>query len=184
MKRFLISEDEKNRILNLHEGFKKSVLSEQFTKVEGPFKDQVEGVGNVYIMKLEKTLCRWDGEPRGYLFKGQVIQSSGNTCGEGFTTIPAGKFYVQYHNTSNGKIEMFNSGSRYYVSATNNGQGYNSQEEARKGVSLLLNPQGKVGRNVQKIDGGKIVSKYNQQGDLKKVKINYSGSTQKYKTGL
>jgi len=184
MRKFLISEDEKRRIINLHEGFKKTLISEQVSGATSGTTSGIEGVGNVYIMKLEKTLCRWDGQPRGNLFKGQVIQSSGNTCGEGFTTIPAGKFYVQYHNTSNGKIEMFNSGSRYYVSATNNGQGYNSQEEARKGVSLLLNPQGKVGRNVQKIDGGKIVSKYNQQGDLKKVKINYSGSTQKYKTGL
>jgi len=184
MKKFTISEDEKIRILNLYGGFKKGLINEQYIKVEGPFKDQIDGVGNVYIMKLEKTLCRWDREPKGNLYKGQVIQSSGNTCEEGFTTIPAGKFYVQYHNTSNGKIEMFNSNSPYYVSATNNGQGYNSQDEARKGVSQLFNPEGKVGRNVQKIDGGKKMSKYNQQGDLKKVKINYSGSTQKYKTGL
>ena len=191
MKKFIISEDEKNRILNLHEGFKKGVLTEQYTKVEGPFKDQIEGVGNIYIMKLEKSLCRWDGGMKSQafgdntsLYNGQIFQMTGSTCGEGFTTIPEGKFYVQYHNTSNGKITSFNSGSRYYVSATNNGQGYDSQEDAKKGVSLLLNPEGKVGRNVTNYDGGKVVSKYNQQGDLKKVKIKYSGTTQKYKTGL
>jgi hypothetical protein len=191
MKTFIIDNEEKKRILNLHESFKKKVVSEQYTKIEGPFIDRLEGVGNVYIMKLEKSLCRWDGQSKSQAFgdntsvyTGQVFQMTGSTCGEGFTTISAGKFYIQFHNTSSGKIEMFNSGSRYYVTATNNGQGYTTQEEAKKGVSLLLNPDGKVGRNVQKTELGKTVSKYNQQGDLKSVKVKYSGGTEKYKTGL
>ena len=55
MKKFIISEEEKRRILNLHEGFKKGVLTEQYTKVEGPFKDVAfAGTGDLYIMKLEK----------------------------------------------------------------------------------------------------------------------------------
>ena len=191
MKTFIIDNEEKKRILNLYESFKKKVVSEQYTKIEGPFIDRLEGVGNVYIMKLEKSLCRWDGQSKSQAFgdntsiyTGQVFQMTGSTCGEGFTTIPAGKFYIQFHNTSSGKIEMFNSGSRYYVTATNNGQGYATQEEAKKGVALLLNPDGKVGRNVQKTELGKTVSKYNQQGDLKSVKVKYSGGTEKYKTGL
>jgi hypothetical protein len=191
MDKFIIDNKEKNRILNLHESFKKEVIKEQYTKIEGPFIDRLEGVGNVYIMKLEKSLCRWDGQSKSQAFgdntsvyTGQVFQMTGSTCGEGFTTIPAGKFYIQHHNTSSGKIETFNSGSRYYVTATNNGQGYTTQEEAKKGVSLLLNPDGKVGRNVQKTELGKTVSKYNQQGDLKSVKVKYSGGTEKYKTGL
>ena len=52
MKKFIISEDEKRRILNLHEGFKKGILSEQITKVEGPFKDLggVLEIDDIYIM--------------------------------------------------------------------------------------------------------------------------------------
>jgi hypothetical protein len=191
MRMFIISEEEKRRILNLHEGVKNGILNEQYTKVEGPFKDQLVGIGNLYIMKLEKSLCRWDGQTKSQTFgdnlsiyQGQTLQMSGTTCGEGFTTIPGGKFYVLFHNTSNGKIESFTLGNESYVSATNNGQGYNSQEEAKRGVSFLLNPQGKVGRNVTKSDGGKIISKYNQQGDLKTVKVKSDGGTEKYKTGL
>ena len=182
MRNFIISEEEKKRILNLHEGFKKGLLSEQYTKVEGPFKDQTEGIGNLYIMKLENSLCVYSKKPSEFYNK--IYLMTGSTCGEEYTTIPGGKFYVQFHNTSNGKIESFSLDSRYYVSATNNGQGYNSQEEAKRGVSLLLNPQGKIGRSVTKSDDRKIISKYNQQGDLKKVKVKYSGGTEKYKTGL
>jgi hypothetical protein len=64
MRKFIISEEEKSRILNLHEGFKKGLLNEQvsdlngsqyYTKVEGPFKDvAAAGTGDLYIMKLEK----------------------------------------------------------------------------------------------------------------------------------
>jgi hypothetical protein len=39
MKKFIIIEDEKRRILNLHEGFKKGVLNEQYTQEEGPIKE-------------------------------------------------------------------------------------------------------------------------------------------------
>ena len=183
MRNFIISEKEKRRILNLHEGFKKGLLSEQYTKVEGPFKDQMVGIGNLYIMKLENSLCVYSKKPSQFYNK--IYLMTGSTCGEEYTTIPGGKFYVQFHNTSNGKIESFTLDSSYYVTSTNNGQGYNTLEDAKKGVSLLFNPQGKVGRNVTKSDDGrKIISKYNQQGDLKKVKVKYSGGTQKYKTGL
>ena len=182
MKKFLISEEEKNRILNLHEGFKKGVLTEQYTKVEGQFKDVAfAGTGDLYIMKLEKSLCRWDGGMKSQAFgdntslsTGQIFQMTGSTCGEGFTTIPGGKFYVQ--NVVDGKIQMFNNGSKFYVSATNNGQGYNTLEDGKKGVALVLNPQGKTGRQVEKgtaEDGTKYkqVTKYNQQGDVQKSKL-------------
>jgi hypothetical protein len=200
MKKFIISEDEKRRILNLHEGFKKGVLNEQYTQVEGPFKDVAyAGTGDLYIMKLEKSLCRWNKETKSQafgddtsLYRGQIIAMSGSTCGEGFVTIPGGKFYV--HHPVDGKIEMFNSGSRYYINATNNGQGYNTVEDAKKGVSLLLNPQGKTGRQVQKgtdEQGTKYkqVTKYDQQGDVQKSKLKMTTaagnkSVEKAKSGL
>jgi hypothetical protein len=200
MKKFIISEDEKIRILNLHEGFKKGVLNEQYTQVEGPFKDVAyAGTGDLYIMKLEKSLCRWNKETKSQafgddtsLYRGQIIAMSGSTCGEGFVTIPGGKFYV--HHPVDGKIEMFNSGSRYYINATNNGQGYNTVEDAKKGVSLLLNPQGKTGRQVQKgtdEQGTKYkqVTKYDQQGDVQKSKLKMTTaagnkSVEKAKSGL
>jgi len=200
MKKFIISEDEKRRILNLHEGFKKGVLNEQYTQVEGPFKDVAyAGTGDLYIMKLEKSLCRWNKETKSQafgddtsLYRGQIIAMSGSTCGEGFVTIPSGKFYV--HHPVDGKIEMFNSGSRYYINATNNGQGYNTVEDAKKGVSLLLNPQGKTGRQVQKgtdEQGTKYkqVTKYDQQGDVQKSKLKMTTSAgnksvEKAKSGL
>ena len=183
MVKYIISEEEKKRILNLHERFKKGVLTEQYTKVEGPFTDKLRGIGDLYIMSLDKSLCLYSKKPSQFYNKTYLM--TGSTCGEEYTTIPGGKFYVQFHNTSNGKIESFTLDSSYYVTSTNNGQGYNTLEDAKKGVSLLFNPQGKVGRNVTKSDDGrKIISKYNQQGDLKKVKVKYSGGTQKYKTGL
>ena len=200
MKKFLISEEEKNRILNLHEGFKKGVLTEQYTKVEGPFKDVAfAGTGDLYIMKLEKSLCRWDGVMKSQAFgdntslsTGQLFLMTGSTCGEGFTTIPGGKFYVQ--RVEDGKIVTFYKDSRYYVSATNNGQGYNTLEDAKKGVALVLNPQGKTGRQVEKgtaQDGTKYkqVTKYNQQGDIQKSKLKMTTATgnksvEKGKSGL
>jgi hypothetical protein len=82
----------------------------------------------------------------------------------------------------------------HYVSATNNGQGFNTLEEAKKGVSLVLNPQGKTGRQVEKgtdEQGTKYkrVTKYNQQGDVQKSKLNMTTAVgnktvQKGKSGL
>lgn len=200
MRKFIISEEEKSRILNLHEGFKKGLLNEQYTKVEGPFKDVAgAGTGDLYIMKLEKSLCRWDGGMKSQAFgddtslsTGQIFQMTGSTCAEGFTTIPGGKFYIQ--NVMDGKIVMFNSQSNHYVSATNGGQGYNTLEDGKKGVSLVLNPKGNTGRQVQKgtADDGtkyKQVSKYNQQGDIQKSKLKMTTTTgdksvEKGKSGL
>ena len=97
-------------------------------------------------------------------------------------------------NIMDGKIQMFNNGSRYYVSSTNNGQGYNTLEEAKKGVSLVLNPKGNTGRQVEKgtADDGttyKQVTKYNQQGDVQKSKLKMTTATgdksvEKGKSGL
>ena len=188
MIKYIISEEEKKRILNLHERFKKGVLTEQYTKVEGPFTDKLRGIGDLYIMSLDKSLCLYSKKPSQFYNKTYLM--TGSTCGEEETTIHGGKFYVQYHNTSNGQIESFRLDSSEYVSATNNGLGYNSKEEAKKGVSLLLNPEHRVGRNVEKkqyMDGfpdRKIISRYNRQGELIKVKIKSSDGTQKYKTGL
>ena len=186
MKKFLISEEEKNRILNLHEGFKKGVLTEQYTKVEGPYKDAgIAGTGDLYIMKLEKSMCRWDQQSKAQLFgdnesiyRGYTTPMTGATCGEGFTTIPGGKFYVQ--GTVDGKIQMYNKDSRYYDTATNIGQGYNTAEEAKKAITILFNPKGSTGRQVVKGTDpqggkGKIVVKYDKEGTIK-------GSKEKYKT--
>jgi hypothetical protein len=188
MKKFIISEEEKSRILNLHEGVKKGTLNEQsrdytgsqyYTKVEGPFKDVgLVGTGDIYVMKLEKGLCRYDTSPSD-MYR-QVFVMTGSTCGEGFTTIPGGKFYIQQE--SDGKIVTFHKDSRHYVSATNNGQGYNTLEDAKKGASLLLNPKGHTGRTVVKgtdNDGTeyKQVTKYNRQGDVQKSRTKMTTAT-------
>ena len=170
MKKFIISEEEKSRILNLHEGFKKGVITEQFTKVEGPYKN-VAGIaitGDLYIMRLEKSMCRHQSR------QFTLTPMTGTTCGEEYITIPGGKFYVQ--TNVGGEIRMLTSDHKQYVSATNNGQGYNTLEDAKKGVSLVLNPQGLTGRQVEKgtaQDGTKYkqVTKYNQQGDVQKSKL-------------
>ena len=201
MKKFLISEEEKRRILNLHEGFKKGVLSEQFTKVEGPYKDAGAqgGTGDLYIMKLEKSMCRWDQQNKSKAFgdnesnyRGYMTPMTGDTCGEGFTTIPGGKFYVQ--GTVDGKIKMYNVGSRYYDTATNMGQGYNTAEEAKKAITTLFNPKGYTGRQVEKgtaEDGTKYkdVTKFDKEGVVQKnkLKMTTSGGTktvQRTQSGL
>jgi len=188
MRKFIISEEEKRRILNLHEGFKKGLLKEQYTKVEGPFKDvAAANTGDLYIMKVEKTMCVRDSE--------NYFQLTGTTCPEGYKVHPSGKFYVQHHSgMTDGKIKMFPEGSNHYVNATNNGQGYNTAEEVKKAVSLLLNPKGNTGRQVQKgtdDDGTKYkqVTKYNQQGDVQKNKLKMTTATgdksvEKSKSGL
>jgi hypothetical protein len=200
MKKFIISEEEKSRILNLHEGFKKSLINEEvsdydgsqyYTKVEGPFKDVAyAGTGDVYIMKLEKTLCRYTKTPSE--FYNRIYVMTGTTCGEEYTTIPGGKLYIQHE--SDGKIVSFHKESRYYVNATNNGQGYNTVEEAKKGISILFNPKGSAGRQVQKgtNDIGekyKQVVKYDKQGDVQKSKTKITTATgnksvEKLKSGL
>ena len=165
--------------------------SQYYTKVEGPFKDVgYRGSGTVYIMKLEKTLCRYSKTPSE--FYNRIYVMTGSTCGEEYTTIPGGKFYIQQE--SEGKIKSFHHESRFYVSSTNNGQGFNTLEEAKKGVSLILNPQGKTGRQVEKgvdVHGTKYkqVTKYNQQGDVQKGKLSMTTSVgdktvQKVKSGL
>lgn len=200
MKKFLISEEEKNRILNLHEGLKKGPLNEQnrdytgsqyYTKVEGPFKDVVPvGTGDIYIMKLEKSLCRYDTSP-SHMYN-QIFLMTGSTCGEGFTTIPGGKFYIQ--NVQDGKIVTLHKDSKHYVSATNNGQGYNTLEDAKKGAALVLNPKGSTGRQVEKgtaEDGTKYkdVTKFDKEGVVQKnkLKMTTSGGTktvQRTQSGL
>ena len=188
MKKFIITEDEKRRILGLHEGFKKGVLSEQnedytggqyYTKVEGPYKDAGAqgGTGDLYIMKLEKSLCRWDQQSKARafgdnesLYRGRIIPMTGATCGEGFTTIPGDKFYVQH--IVDGRIRMYVVDSRHYDSATNRGQGYATAEEAKKAITIMFNPKGYSGRQVQKgtDDVGtkwKTVTKYDKEGTVK-----------------
>jgi hypothetical protein len=188
MKKFIISEEERSRILNLHEGFKKDLINEEvsdytgsqyYTKVEGPFKDVAYvGTGDVYIMKLEKTLCRYTKTPSEFYNKIYVM--TGTTCGEEYTTIPGGKFYIQQE--SEGKITSFHRESRYYVNATNNGQGYNTVEEAKKGISILFNPKGSAGRQVLKgtNDIGekyKQVTKYDKEGNVQKSKTKITTAT-------
>ena len=113
MKKFIITEEEKNRILNLHEGFKKGVITEQFTKVEGPYKN-VAGIaiiGDLYIMRLEKSMCRHQSQ------NFTMTSMTGTTCGEDYITIPGGKFYIG--TSEDGKIRMLTSNHKQYVSARN-----------------------------------------------------------------
>jgi hypothetical protein len=202
MKKFIISEDEKRRILNLHEGFKKGILSEQITKVEGPFKDLggVLEIDDIYIMKHEKSMCRRDkggsgGEFRDEYYLGQIIPMTGATCGEGFTTIPGGKFYLYSQGPfTSGKLEMLKPNNTHYENATNMGQGYNTAEEAKKVITVILNPKGYVGRQVVKgtdAQGTKYkeVTKYDKEGTVQKGKLKMvtSGGTksvQRTQSGL
>jgi hypothetical protein len=196
MKKFIISEEERSRILSLHEGFKKGLLSEQSVKVSGPYKcinpDDCVDNGfygkDIYIVKLNKTACRY--EKQGNMNYMEWFPVSGDTCGEGLTSYSGGKFYVASSWGNNGiGIPEENT-----LLSTNGGNGYDTEEEAKKAVSQILNPKGKTGRQVQKgtaKDGTKYkqVTKYDQQGDVQKSKLNLTSSTgnktvEKTKSGL
>jgi len=185
--------------LELNEGQDFKDGSEYFTKVEGPF--HTPDSGNLFIMKLEKTLSRYDGElafgSKSKASPGEYIVMSETTQDDkDFTQIPGGKFYV-LSESDKGKIVMFNKDSRFYTNATNNSKGYNTKEEAKKAISLIMNPEGKKGRQVQrgtyKDDKGKEVpfkkvSRYDSEGNLKQTKIvsktDQGRTKEKIKTGL
>ena len=164
------------------------MLSEQFTKVEGPYKNVTGNAltGDLYIMRLEKSMCRHQHHYH------TLTPMTGTTCGEEYITIPGGKFYIQ--TSDNGIIRMLTAEHKQYVTATNNGQGYDNIEDAKKALILVLNPDGYTGRQVQKgtaQDGTKYkqVTKYNQQGIVQKNKLKMTTAAgnktvQKRKSGL
>jgi hypothetical protein len=184
MRKIIISEEEKIRILNLHEEFKKPILNEQSVKVSGPYKcinpndclDNDFYGQDIYIVKLNKTACRY--EKQGNLNYMKWFPVSGDTCGEELTSYLGGKFYVASSWGNNGMgIPKENT-----LLSTNGGNGYNTEEEAKRAVSQILNPKGKKGRQVTKgtaDDGSKYkqVTKYDQQGDVQNSKYKMTSAT-------
>jgi hypothetical protein len=170
-----------------------SNIVEQFVTIKGPYRNVSgdAGVSQLFVMRLDKPLCRYTGkvnvvtDPVNAPMKDQYYTMTGSSCPTDYELTPSGKFYVQFIDINSKKLKMFPSTMGPYVVATNNGQGYATEQEAIKAVSNIINPSGKVGRQVTKIDGNvKQIEKYNRQGDLKKVKIKSPQGTQKFRTGL
>lgn len=161
----------------------KRILKEQAI-VSGPYKPLGRvTLGDLYILKTDKVMCM-------NKTNNETIVATNNVCPSGYITIPANKFFVsgEKRNTDNSLMIMPTSQGEY-VLGTNNGQGYNSEEEAKKAISKIINPEGFKGRQVEKTPTGKTVTKYSREGDLKSVKqnINYTNpqgqqSTLKSKT--
>ena len=57
--------------------------SQYYTKVEGPFKDVgYRGSGTVYIMKLEKTLCRYSKTPSEFYNRIGSVDGKTSECND------------------------------------------------------------------------------------------------------
>lgn len=170
----------------------KRVISEQ-TRVEGPFKNNTGVYDELYIMRHDQTFCM---DQRRTLTRNQVSPMSGSTCPAEFITFPANKFYVYQKQAET--IKLMSPDATGYLEMTNNGKGYNTQEEAKSAIARLFNPQSKTGRSVIKKGEGqkghsKIVQKYDKEGNLIKNKASWNytdeqGKQQKgrevQKTGL
>ena len=137
--------------------------------ISGPYKPINEVSFDLYIVKLEQSMCRDD---RRQMSRFTLTPMTGETCPQEFIPLPGNRFYI-YWPASDG-LRMFTPEHQNYVLATNNSQGYSTEEEAKKAVSKIINPQGVVGRQVKNIsqDGVnyKSVSKYDKQGNLIRVK--------------
>jgi hypothetical protein len=183
--KFLISESQKKKLIEYY----RIGLNEQ-TRIEGPFKNPNSTTGDLYVMKNEKNMCRNDNAD---LTRYTIYPMTGSTCDQGYTLIPGGKYYVQFFHSVKNNIYMFTPEYKEYFVATNNGQGYATPQEAKKAISQILNPAGNVGRNVTNIKSKdqygkdqtyKMVSKYDKQGNLKKIKVKGDGYREVIKTGL
>jgi hypothetical protein len=144
----------------------KRVLKEQ-TKVSGPYKPLTQPIGDLYIIKTDKNACM---DQRTAMSRNQITILTGNTCPPEHIFIPGNKYFI---SDSSMKVMSPDRGE-YYVAATNNGQGYNSEEDAKKGVSQIMNPEGYKGKKVVKNQYGKEVSKYDKEGNLKTVKQKFN----------
>lgn len=151
----------------------KNVIKEQI-RVEGPFKSSTAIYDDLYIMKHDKNYCM---DQRREITRNQVSVMTGSTCPEEHITFPINKFYV--YQKQQEKLKLPSPEQRGYLEMTNNGQGYNTQEEAKKAIARLFNPENKTGRSVIKRGEGqkgqsKIVSKYDKQGNLIKNKMSWN----------
>jgi hypothetical protein len=191
-----------SKLINAKSGDVKPLVTEnniveQFVTIKGPYNDVTgeSGGGQLFIVRLDKPLCRYTGkapdianptkETLNAPMRDQYYSMTGSSCPTDYVLTPSGKFYVQFMNINSKKLQMFPPSMSSYVVATNNGQGYATEQEAINAVSKIINPSGKVGRQVTKINGNvKHIAKYNRQGELKKLKIKSPQGTQKFKTGL
>ena len=167
---------------------KRVIINEQI-KVAGPFNKFMLGVGDaakrdtLYIMKYDKDMCYqnknlFDGKG---LYQGDLFPpDESGKCTQHQTKLPKNKFYI--HHGDN--MKNYEHTDDEHAIATNNQQGFNSAEEAKKSVSQLINPDGKKGRQVAKGtytgDGGakgvgKTISKYDKEGNLKSIKYKFQG---------
>ncbi len=156
----------------------KRVISEQI-KVEGPFKSSTTVLGDLYIMKHDKTYCM---DQRRELSRNQVSVMTGSTCPQEFLTFPANKFYVYLKEDE--KLKLPSPDREGYFEMTNNGQGYDTQEEAKKAIARIFNPENRTGRSVVKKGEGqkgqsKMVSKYDKEGNLTKNKMSWNYTDEK-----
>jgi hypothetical protein len=143
--------------------------SSPYKIISGPYKPINEVGFDLYIVRLEQSMCR-DDRREGTRFN--MVYMTGTTCPQDFTPFPANRMYLFWPSSSG--LRMFTPDHQTYVLATNNGQGYGTEEEAKKAVAKIINPQGRTGRQVRNFsqDGVnyKSVSKYDRQGNLIKVK--------------
>ena len=156
----------------------KRIISEQ-TRIEGPFKNYNSVYNDLYIMKHDQTFCM---DQRRDLTRNKVSPMSGSSCPAEFITFPANKFYV--YQKQGEAIKLMSPDSTGYLEMTNNGQGYNTQEEAKSAIARLFNPQNNTGRSVLKRGEGqdgytKIVSKYDKKGNLIKNKSSWNFTDEK-----
>jgi len=162
----------------------KNVIKEQI-RVEGPFTTKITPYSDLYIMKHDKTFCM--DQTRSFS-RNKISVMTGSTCPEEHITFPVNKFYV--YQKEDEKLKLMSPDRMGYFEMTNNGQGYNTQEEAKKAISILFNPKNKTGRSVDKSSVGqkgygKQISKYDKKGNLIKTKSvwNYTDEEGKKQKG-
>ena len=170
----LINEKEKKYIKGLYEQTTGATQNSSIKVVSGPYNPVINGGGwTLYIVKHEQSMCR---DNRRELTKGVLTPMTGSSCPQEFVPIPGNRFYIYYKGSidNNAKIRMYPFEHNDYNLSTNNNQGFSTEEEAKKGISKIINPENKTGRNVKNlnVDGVnyKLVSKYDKQGNLIKVK--------------
>lgn len=146
----------------------KKIIKEQ-TTTSGPYRSPTEPIGDLYIVKVDRNMCM---DQRAQLTRNQLTFATGSTCPSEFIFLPGNKFYV--YTTGSGKLKMFAPEQNQFILATNNRNGYNTEEEAKGAVSKLINPRGYVGRRVEKTNLGKNIYRYDQKGNLLKVKSKWN----------
>jgi len=146
----------------------KRIIKEQNT-TSGPYRSLVEPLGDLFIVKLDRNMCM---DQRREITRNQLSYATGSTCPDQFIMFPGNKFYV--YKSEQGQLKMFTPERTQFALATNNRNGYNTEQDAKNAVSKIINPQGYTGRKVEKTNQGKVVSKYDKQGNLQQVKSKWN----------